>query len=144
MDLICIWSIFHGKHRFWGLYYKQKQIKHHSTPVQYMEWIWILSLFDVFFISNQYEMDLIWMELRTTVFKSVWSKLLTSFEAVWRVFQGSFWVFHGSFKSVSRLFQECFKEVSRVFQGSFKVVSRRFQGCFTEVSRGFQGSFEGV
>ena len=26
----------------------------------------ILSLFDVFLISNQYEMDLIWMELRTT------------------------------------------------------------------------------
>ena len=26
----------------------------------------ILSLFDVIFISNQYEMDLIWMELRTT------------------------------------------------------------------------------
>ena len=26
----------------------------------------ILSLFDVFLISNRYEMDLIWMELRTT------------------------------------------------------------------------------
>ena len=25
--------IFYGKHRFWGLDYKQKQIKHHSTPV---------------------------------------------------------------------------------------------------------------
>ena len=31
-----------------------------------MEWICILSPFDVSFISNQYKMDLIWMELRTT------------------------------------------------------------------------------
>ena len=71
MDLICNWSIFYGKHRFWGLYFKQNKIKHHSTPVQYMEWIWILSLFDVLFISNQYEMDLIWMELRITLFSCI-------------------------------------------------------------------------
>ena len=48
MDLICNWTIFYGKQRFWRLYYKQKQIKHHSTPVQYMELIWIWSVIALF------------------------------------------------------------------------------------------------
>ena len=53
MDLICNWSIFYEKHKFWGPYFKQNQIKHHSTPVQYMEWIWISYVIDLYSIENK-------------------------------------------------------------------------------------------